>query len=248
LKFELMIQNGDSIYMPLIKDDVQWTTERRGAPGKLAFSVVKDGVIDFQEGNPVSLKVDGVNIFYGFVFTKKRDKDQIIDVVAYDQMRYLKNKDTLIYTNKTASEVIRMIAGIKYDGVTYGLQLGEIEPTEYVIPRRSEDNTTLMDMIYTALDLELTNKKKMYVLYDDFGKLTLKSLKNLQVDLLIDEETGENFDYTSTIDDATYNRVNLYYGDEKTGDRQRYVVYDSNNINKWGVLRRCNMDCVNSEI
>ena len=231
MKFELIIENGDNMYQPLIQDGVQWTTERRGAPGKLTFSVVKDDIINFQEGNVVRLKVDEQEVFYGFVFTKKRDRQQIIDVVAYDQMRYLKNKDTLIFINQTASDVINKIAS------DFRLNLGEIEQTEFVIAQRSEDNTTLMDMIYTALDSELTNKGKLYVLYDDFGKLTLKSLDKMKVDLLIDEETGENFEYKSTIDDATYNRVNLIYENEETGMRDRYIVQDGQRINDWGVLQ-----------
>ena len=40
-----------------------------------------------------------------------------------------------------------------------------------ILPRRSEFNVTLLDMIETALDLELTNKGQMFVLYDDCGKL-----------------------------------------------------------------------------
>ena len=35
-------------------------------------------------------------MFYGFVFTKSRKANSVtIDVVAYDQLRYLKNKDTI---------------------------------------------------------------------------------------------------------------------------------------------------------
>lgn len=231
MEFELLIQNGSTIHKPLIQDGVQWTTERMGSPGKLTFSVVKDGTVNFQEGNPVSLKVDGAKLFYGFVFTKKRDKQQIIDVVAYDQMRYLKNKDTYVYTKKTASDVIKMIAS------DFQLKLGEIDRTGFVIPSRCEDNTTLFDIIYNALDFELTNKKKMCVLFDDFGKLTLKSLDKFKIDLLIDEETGENFDYTSTIDEATYNKVKLSFENEKTGKRDIYIAQDGQHINDWGILQ-----------
>lgn len=231
MEFELSIQNGSDIYQPLVQDGVQWTTERKGTPGKLTFTVVKDDVINFQEGNVVRLIVDGAKLFYGFVFTKKRDRGQIIDVVAYDQMRYLKNKDTYVYTKKTASDVIRMIAS------DFQLNTGELDKTSFLIPSRVEDNTTLFDIIYNALDFELTNKKIMYVLYDDFGKLSLKSLDKFKIDLLIDEETGQNFDYTSTIDEATYNKVKLSFENEKTGKRDIYIAQDGNHINQWGVLQ-----------
>jgi hypothetical protein len=62
----------------------------------------------------------------------------------------------------------------------------------------------------------------------------------MKVGLLIDDETGENFDYTSSIDDQTYNRVKLSFENEKTGKRDIYVVQDGNNINNWGVLQYFN--------
>ena len=67
------------------------------------------------------MKVNGKNVFYGFVFIKKRDKDGIISVTAYDQLRYLKNKDTYVYTNKTAGEFIQMVAS------DFNMQTGTIQ-------------------------------------------------------------------------------------------------------------------------
>lgn len=54
---------------------------------------------------------------------------------------------------------------------------------------------------------------------------------------MIDEETGENFDYTSSIDDSTYNKIKLTYDNEDTGYREVYIAQDSSNINKWGILQ-----------
>ena len=231
MNIELLIQNGSAIYKPAVQDGVQWATERRGSPGKLTFSIISDGTIDIQEGNAVRLKVNGKNLFYGFVFTKKRDRDNTVGVTAYDQMRYLKNKDTYVYTNKTASDVIKMVAS------DFRLSLGEIENTSFIIQSRAEDNTALFDIIYNALDLELTNKQTMYVFYDDFGKLTLRSLGRMRVDLLIDEETGENYDYKSTIDEATYNKIKLSFENDETGKRDIYVAQDGKRMSDWGILQ-----------
>lgn len=231
MNVELLIQNGNVVYQPLIKEGIQWSTERRGSPSKLQFSVVKDELVNFTEGNAVRLKVDGKNVFYGFVFSKRRDKEQIIDVVAYDQTRYLKNKDTYVYSNKTASDVIKMIAS------DFQLQLGTIESTDFIIPSRVEDNATLFDIIYNALDLELQNKQQMFVLYDDFGKLTLKGLERMKLGLVIDEETGQNFEYTSSIDEQTYNKIKLSFDNEKTGKRDIYIAQDGKHINDWGILQ-----------
>lgn len=228
---ELYIRNGDKLYEPIIEDGVTWETERKGSPGKLTFTVVKDNIISFQEGNHVILKVDGKEIFYGFVFKKTRDKNHNIKVTAYDQLRYLKNKDTIIYKNITASTLIKMIAE------DYKLQLGTIEDTAFIISERKEENSTLFDIILTALELTVTNKKVLYVLYDDFGKLTLKSLANMKTTVLISEETGENFDYTSSIDDNTYNQIKIQYDNDKTGKKETFIAKDSSHINDWGLLQ-----------
>lgn len=228
---ELLIQNGNKVFIPVVQEDIQWTTERAGTPGKLTFKVMLDDTLNITEGNAVRLKWNGKNVFYGFIFSKKMTKDRIITVTAYDQLRYLKNKDTYVYENKKASEVIQMIAN------DFQMNLGSIEDTQFKIASRVEDNQTLFDIIQNALDETLKNMKYLYVLYDDFGKLTLKGLDEMRLNLLIDEETGENFDYSSSIDDQTYNRIKLVYDNEDTGQRDVYIAQHGENINNWGVLQ-----------
>lgn len=227
----LLIQNGNTVYEPVVQDEITWTTERKGAAGKLEFKVVKDNIINFEEGNPVAFKVDNTNLFYGFVFKKKRDKEKIITTTAYDQLRYLKNKDTKTYVNKRADELVRMIAN------EYRLNIGILENTGYVIVKKAESNQALFDMILNALDETIRNRKEMYVLYDDFGKLCLKNLERMKVGLIIDEQTGENYDYESSIDSNTYNQIKLIYDNSDTGKREVYIAKDSSNIEKWGVLQ-----------
>lgn len=238
MNVELLIGNetGTKVYQPAVQEGIEWSTERKGSPGKLVFKVLRDDVLDISEGSPVRMKVDGDNVFFGFVFKQQRSKDQIITVTAYDQLRYLKNKDTKVYEGKTAVQFVKMLAD------DYSLNVGSLEDTGYVIESRVEENTSLFEMIANALDLTLTNTGSMYVLYDDFGKLTLKSLASMYVGtpgayLMIDEETGQNFDYTSSIDEDTYNKIKLTYDNEDTGYRDVYIAQDSSNINKWGILQ-----------
>lgn len=238
MNVELLISNpsGTKAHIPILEEGIEWSTERRSTPGKLTFKVVRDVSAGFEEGAAVRLKVDGKPVFFGFVFTKRRDKEQIISVTAYDQLRYLNNKDTFIYENKTASQLVQMLAA------DFGLQTGTIENTGFVIASRVEENTSLFDMIENALDLTLQNNKEMFVLYDDFGKLTLKNLSSMYVGeagryLLIDAGTGENFEYTSSIDSNTYNKIKLTYDNEDTGKREVYIAQDGEHINEWGILQ-----------
>lgn len=232
----LLITNEKGLTMyPPVAEGVQLSSSRRGSPGTLKFTVLKDQAMadlgGFAEGSVAQLFADGKPLFQGYIFSKRRDKEGAIECTAYDQIRYLKNKDVLRYKNMPASEVVKLIAADN------NLQIGEIAPTGYTIPWRSEVNVTLLDMIETALDLELTNKGQMFVLYDDCGRLTLQNIAQMRVDLLINAAAAENFDYTSSIDEQTYNQIKLVSEDKQTGGYKPYEAGDSEHIKLWGKLQ-----------
>lgn len=227
---ELLIQNGKTVYMPPVKETVNVTTERQISPGAIEFSFVDTG-ISIENGNPVRFKNGNNKVFYGFVFRIKRDRSNIVKVTAYDQIRYLKNKDTLVYADKTAGELVSLI------GTKYSLNTGTIADTMWKIASRVEDNVSLLDMIGNALDLTLQNTGNLYILYDSFGKLNLSFLGDMYVPIVIDAKTGQNYDYESTIDENTYNRIKLVYDNKDSGERDVYITQDSSNMNRWGILQ-----------
>lgn len=229
-KHELIIQNGNTIYYPVVEGSVTWDVDRFGTPGKLAFNVMNDEGLDIQEGNAVRFKAYGEPVFYGFIFKIKGD-DERLSITAYDQLRYLKNKDTIVYKALTADGLVRRIA------TEFNLQVGTLAGTGYVIPPRIEDNQTLIDMIKNALDLTLRNTSKLYVLYDTFGKITLTDIDTMRLDLMLDQDTTGDFDFDSSIDSNTYNRIKLVRPNEETGVRDVYLAQDTSNINKWGILQ-----------
>lgn len=230
---QIIIHNRetDKYYWPVIQDGVTWELSRKGTPGKVTFKVLKDNILNFNEGNTVQMNYDGVDLFYGYVFIKKRNKDNSINVTAYDQIRYLKNKDIYSFVNKKANEAIIRIAE------DFQLKLGKIVDTEYVIPKYRGSNETLIDIMQTMLDMTIENTKKMYVLRDNYGKLELCDIEDLKVNILIDAETAEDFSYESSIDKDTYSRVKLYYDNKEEGKRDVWMSYDSTSIKKWGVLQ-----------
>ena len=96
MSYELLIQHGSNIMYPPTVEGVTIEWERKGQPGKLTFEVVKTPGLSFQEGDPCRFSVDGTPVFYGFVFEKSRkgNNPNVIKCVVYDQLYYLKNKDT----------------------------------------------------------------------------------------------------------------------------------------------------------
>ena len=233
MSYELLIQHGTKIMYPPVVEGVTIEWERQGQPGKLTFEVVKTDGLSFQEGDPCRFSVDGTPLFYGFVFetSRKGSNPNVIKCTVYDQLYYLKNKDTYVYSNKTAAEVIRMIAE------DFQLNVGGLEDTGYKIASRVEDNQTLFDIIQNALDETLKATKQMYVLYDAVGKLTLKNIGSMKLGLLIDEDTAGDYDYKSSIASQTYDKIKLAYENKDTGVREIYIAQDGSSINQWGVLQ-----------
>ena len=97
------------------------------------------------------------------------------------------------------------------------------------------DNMTLFDIFENNLDETMWSTGKMYVLYDDFGRLRLR--EPWRVNVLIDEETGQSYDYSISIDSDVYNKVKLAYDNKKTGKQEYFISQSQKTINKWGVLQ-----------
>lgn len=228
---DLIISNAEQtqISYPVVEEGIRWTTERKGSPGQLTFSVIDDGSISFEEGCAVKIP----DIFFGYVFTIKATQENKISVTAYDQIRYLKNKDTKVYENLTAGELLNQILQEN----EMNQRAGTIADTKWKIATRTEDNVSYMDMIQNALDETVMNTGELYVMYDEMGKINLKLLSDMFVPILIDKETAQTYDYQSSIDSDTYNKIKLYYDNEDTGLRDVYIAQDSANINKWGILQ-----------
>ncbi len=231
--YELHIVNNGVDYQPIITDEVVWTTEWRDTAGKLEFSILKDDNLNIQEGNAVMFLKNGTGIFYGYLFTKSRNKNGIINCVAYDQLRYLKNKDTYCYKDKTLKDVILMIAA----DYRLSIDRNKLADTGYTIPGRVEDDQTLFDIIKNALDLTENATGKIYIFFDDYGHLSLQPIDALRTDYLLDDETAEDIDYKSTIDEDVYNQIQFFRDDETTGNREKYIYQNAELINEWGVLQ-----------
>ena len=228
---ELLIEHEGILYAPAVEEGITWQTDRYGNPGELNFTVIRDSVLKIGSGDAVRLTVDGTGIFFGFVFQMAPKKGGTMEIKAYDQLRYFKNKDTYVYENKTAGELLQMLCA------DFNLNAGQIEDTGYKIESRVEDGQTLFDIMQNALDLTLLNTGQMYVMFDDFGALALRNISGMAYNLLISENTAEDYKYTVSIDGETYNQIKLVFDNEETGKRDVYMTKHTGNINKWGILQ-----------
>lgn len=231
MKIEIVLRCGGQLICPAVEEGITLATERRGVPAVLKFSASAENLQALAEGDAVTLHADGKAMFAGFVFRIVRENGALVKVTAYDQLRYLKNRDSYVFEAMTASERIRMIAQ------DFGLQLGEIADTGYVLPARVEENAALVDMMLNALDSTLAATGRLYQLWDDAGRLTLRAAEEMMVGAVLDAQSGQGYSFESSIDNESYNRIKLVYEDEKAGARQVTIAQDEASMEKWGTLQ-----------
>ena len=244
MSYELAIFNGSRRMIPMTIDGVTLEQTRQGSPAKLTFTVVKDEYLSFSEGAVARLTVDEKIVFVGFIFEKSRNKDQHISCVAYDQLRYFKNKDTWKIQNKKASDFLRLVCD------QFLLKAGDIEDTGFIIEKLLCDNKTIFDAVQDTLDMTLINTGKMFVLYDDAGKICLKDAEKMKSDLLICNQTAVDYDYVSSIEEminvvklvrkVTQKKQKGKTNSEKFDSYTTGEVYmkaDEKSVNQYGALQ-----------
>lgn len=231
MEAHLYIQNGKTVYEPVVQGSITWEIQRSGQPGKCTFTLIPDSILNIEEGNALRLDVDGTAVFFGFIFERNWSSNGEVKITAYDQLRYLKNKDSYNYIDLTTGDVIKMIAG------DYNLKVGELVDTGEKLTRNEKDKT-LLDIIMNNLNLAMIYKEKLFVFYDDAGKLTLNDMENMKLDVVIDDRTAQDYDYKVSIDSNTYNQIKLYHDNNTTKKREIYMVKSSETINKWGILQK----------
>lgn len=217
--------------------DMTITTYLRDNPGKLEFTVLKSGSLAFWEGATVSVVLDGHKMFKGFVFKKARTQEvDQIRVTCYDQMRYLKNKDSRVFENVTSNQIFEKLCS------DFVLKCKTVDASSHICAPRSEDATSLYDMIQHALDDTLANTRNWYFIRDNFGTLEhLNIMSCIRPEVLGDASFVSGFDYETSIDDAVYNQIKLYRDNDTTGKREVFIVNDTVNggqkLKEWGILQ-----------
>ncbi|RXI46261.1 hypothetical protein DP145_06695 [Clostridium tetani] len=231
MQIQLLVDNkkGNVFDISELVSEITWKTKRKGKPSSLDIKLLKDKTVSINNGDVVSFKVDNNKVFYGYVFDNGGSKEPEIKLTAYDQIRYLLFNDTYVFKNKKANQIISQIAK------DVGLRIGTIEDTGYVIPSVLEDDKKLLDIIYSALDKTLMSTKQTYVLYDDFGYLTLRNINNIKQPVVISDDNNlGDYDWKNSIDSDTYNRVKIVRDNKETRGRDVYIAQDNKNIAKWG--------------
>lgn len=232
---ELVIQDSNSrkIYdVSEIAEKVNFQSNMRDGASKLTFSYLREKSRIFNNGSVVRFKYNGTNIFYGRIFKVDTSEDNKVSVTCYDQLKYLKNKDSMILNGFTVSKIVKSSCD------RMQLKVGKIEDSKYVIADTIIDNKTYLDVIYEAIDDTLLATSRKYILLDNFGTIEFRDAKELRIPILIgDRSLAYGYSYSKSIDGESYNQIKLARDNKSSGTRENFIVKDGENIAKWGILQ-----------
>lgn len=235
---ELYCQNTDNgtlFDITTLAGNIQYTTDLSGQPGKLTFSLQEDpnGVLQIVVGSVIGFKVDNNIVFYGYVFTMGTDATGIYKITAYDQMRYLKNEETMYTGNMSASAIFTKISA------DTGLNSKVVTPTSWVVPEYYHEKKSLYNILNYAIMSTNINDGKYHFIKDDGGTLLFTELGEYKTNIVIgDKSLLSSYQYEISIDKDTYNGVKVIRDNEETGMRDVWIEFDSENQRRWGKLQK----------
>jgi hypothetical protein len=237
--FEILIDNRDGNVWDVSEliSELTWKTSRIAKPSSVDLTLIKGALFQsaafkLELGAIVRVRKGDTPVFFGYVFTIEQNTTEQVKLTAYDQLRYWLGSDTYVFKEKTATHVIQRMAG------DLGMKTGELQDTKYIIPSMVEDGQKLLDIALKALDLTLIAGQGNYILYDDFGALTLRDMNVLKLFFSIgDGSLLYEYSYKRSIDEETYNRIKVVRDNKESQGRDVYLGQDSANIAKWGRLQ-----------
>lgn len=218
--------------------DIKWVTDMESA-GVLTFSIFKNTdrygartAIKVSSGDQVTFDWDNKRIFKGWVFTRKRTEEDVYEITAYDNLRYLKGVGTYVWSPKSSSERFTTICQ------DLGLPYRDDDFDTHRSPAEITDGKTYFDMIKTTLDnTRQATGKRFFIMDDGNGTLVHTSLDKHRTTLVFgDGANVTGFNYTATIDNDTANRVTLVREDDETKKRTIQTVQNDERIQRWGLL------------
>lgn len=215
-----------------IVPSVDVSFHKSGTASKIDFTVLKDDIVIYHEGDAVYFYDGDFPVFKGYIFTKTANEKKEIKTTAYDQLRYLKAKQSFEFIGKSLTEIIITVANY------FQLNIGYIEEIAYKTPYYYHEDEGCFDIISYHLQQAMIQTGLQLVFYDDFGELTLRKADDLVSHYIIGEESFvSGYSYKTDMDSNTYNVIKLILPNKETGKGDAFVAKDDNNIKRWGVLQ-----------
>ena len=227
------LKSGAQYDLSEIISEPEWYTSIDGQPGKFTFKILDDPNVFYKNGDMIEFSNGGKTYFKGKIFKRQKTKDDLWQITAYDNLRYLQNEDTIVFDASTAAERFKRIC--ETQGLPYKIGMAPGYKCAAVVA----DGKTYFTMLDEALqETRRAANDSRYAFYDDAGTVRFVALQELNTPLLLgDRSLISDYDYESSIDDA-FNAIKVVRENEKNKTREVYVASDSKTIGEWGKLQK----------
>lgn len=191
LKF-VLIKSGVGYDISDIVQKVTWSGRKNSPARSLQLTLIDDPTmgeenragVDVYEGNHLIFTEDGTELFRGIVMSQTRTQDRTLSITAYDSAIYLaNNKDSFKYKKKTLTAVFLDVCK------RFGISRGEVAAVQYKIPALVQVNTTIYDILCSALSATYKATGERFYILSKNGQLHLIRRKEQVTKLVL--ETGE---------------------------------------------------------
>ena len=240
---QLCVENKGKIWeISEMCTEISWKDELNNGCSVLEFSYLFDNDLQLENGDVVRLsntsEKDG--IFFGKIFKVGMDETHKVTIKAYDQLRYGKAKDIITIKAGQDSIVTLAQAMCRYLNLT----AGNMAPVSYMAPLdKVKYQDTWLDVIYGMIADTLLytggngTVGEWYRLADVYGKVQIDNLRDLQLPLVIgDESLATGYSWERSIAEDFYNIVKLSWMDEAGGKAQTVQSVNQESVNRHGNL------------